>query len=575
MKKLLGVLTAAGVALGALAGTAAQAQTKNLVFLAADVPISLNLDGRAGTHFGSQTAWVNLYEPLLYHEVVGRNEEGIEVHDFNRYVSRLAESWSFDDKTLTWTFKLRRGVKGCDGSTFNADDIIYTFARGKSLTGASGIAFFLSEVASIAGFDQSVRAARRAQLDAQQAGRPVAANDATKLGEEIRKIDDYTVQFKQSAANKLFLPVLTIYSLRIMDKETMEKHATADDPWSHKYVDQVNGPSFGAYCLDKWTPEQEFRVKANKDYYGKKPYFDNVIMRRVPQSSNRLAILRTGQAQMTENLTPQEFESLRNVKGVKVGGHYLNNTLIFLANWKAKPLDNIKVRQALAHAIPYDEVLRVGYNNTGKKWNGHVPSLYPGYHKPTVDYDYNPAKAKQLLAEAGYPDGKGLEAFGNSFLLGYNADREGILGRTATVLQTELGKVGFPIKLDPLPPGQIADRLMVKKDLALGLYDLSRPIGVDAVYAMLLYFVSSEKGGLLNMTNYANPRVDELYKLAQLEGNEQKRNEYLAEAQEILQKELAWISVAEYKTQWAFNDKIKGIAIHPDNNVRWAELRMD
>ena len=575
MKKLLGVLAAAGVALGALAGTAAQAQNKNLVFLAADVPISLNLDGRAGTHFGSQTAWVNLYEPLLYHEVVGRNEEGIEVHDFNRYVSRLAESWSFDDKTLTWTFKLRRGVKGCDGSTFNADDIIYTFARGKSLTGASGIAFFLSEVASIAGFDQSVRAARRAQLDAQQAGRPVAANDATKLGEEIRKIDDYTVQFKQSAANKLFLPVLTIYSLRIMDKETMEKHATADDPWSHKYVDQVNGPSFGAYCLDKWTPEQEFRVKANKDYYGKKPYFDNVIMRRVPQSSNRLAILRTGQAQMTENLTPQEFESLRTVKGVKVGGHYLNNTLIFLANWKAKPLDNIKVRQALAHAIPYDEVLRVGYNNTGKKWNGHVPSLYPGYHKPTVDYDYNPAKAKALLAEAGYPDGKGLEAFGNSFLLGYNADREGILGRTATVLQTELGKVGFPIKLDPLPPGQIADRLMVKKDLALGLYDLSRPIGVDAVYAMLLYFVSSEKGGLLNMTNYSNPRVDELYKLAQLEGNEQKRNEYLAEAQEILQKELAWISVAEYKTQWAFNDKIKGIAIHPDNNVRWAELRMD
>ena len=575
MNKLLGVLAAAGVAMGALAATGVQAQEKSLVFVAQDVPITLNLDGRGGTHFGSQTAWVNLYEPLLYHEIVGRNEEGIEIHDFNRYVSRLAESWSFDDKTLTWTFKLRRGVKGCNGANFTADDVIYTFSRGKSLTGAAGIAFFLSEVASIKGFDQSVRAARRAQIEAQQQGRPMPTNDATKLGEEIKKVDDYTIQVTQSGANKLFLPVLTIYSLRIMDKEIMEANATADDPWSHRYVDTQNAPSFAAYCLDKWTPEQEFRVKANKDYYGKKPYFDNVIMRRVPQSANRLAILRTGQAQMTENLTPQEFESLRTARGIKVGGHYLNNTLIFLVNWKAKPFDNLKVRQALAHATPYEEIIRVGYNNTGKKWNGHVPSLYPGYHKPSIDYDYNPAKARQLLAEAGYPDGKGLEQFADSFLLSYNADREGILGRSATVLQTELGKVGFPVRLDPLPATQLADRQLVKKDLPFSLYDLSRPIGVDAVYAMLLYYVSSEKGGLLNMTNYSNARVDELYKLAQLEGNDQKRNEYLAEAQEILQKELAWISVAEYKTQWAFHEKMKGIALHPDNNVRWAELRMD
>ena len=160
MNKLLGVLAAAGVAMGALAATGVQAQEKSLVFVAQDVPITLNLDGRGGTHFGSQTAWVNLYEPLLYHEIVGRNEEGIEIHDFNRYVSRLAESWSFDDKTLTWTFKLRRGVKGCNGANFTADDVIYTFSRGKSLTGAAGIAFFLSEVASIKGFNSLTRNSR-------------------------------------------------------------------------------------------------------------------------------------------------------------------------------------------------------------------------------------------------------------------------------------------------------------------------------------------------------------------------------------------------------------------------------
>ena len=90
--------------------------------------------------------------------------------------------------------------------------------------------------------------------------------------------------------------------------------------------------------------------------------------------------------------------------------------------------------------------------------------------------------------------------------------------------------------------------------------------------ALLLFFVSQEKGGLNTMVNYSNPRVDELYASALIEGDPAKRTAQLAEAQEILAKDVAWLPVLEWKTQWAFNSKIKGIKWHADNSIRWYDL---
>ena len=105
---------------------------------------------------------------------------------------------------LAWTLalpvlqpNLRRGVKGCGGATFNADDVLYTFARAKSVSGSAPISWFLSNVASIAGFTPAV----------------FGDAEAKKLGNEVTKIDDYTVTIKQSAPNKLMLPVLTIFGI--------------------------------------------------------------------------------------------------------------------------------------------------------------------------------------------------------------------------------------------------------------------------------------------------------------------------------------------------------------------------
>lgn len=553
-------ITKTVIAAGFAAGLAGAASAADLLVLAEDVPAGLNVDGASIAIPTTQTGVDNLMEPLIYYQSAGTNDEGIGIFDFNKFEGRLAESWTFDKATLTWTFKLRRGVKGCNGATFNADDVLYTFARGKSVSGSAPIVWFLSNVASIAGFTPDVFG---------------DDPEAKKLGDEIVKIDDYTVQFRQAAPNKLFLPVLTIFGLYIFDKEIMEANATEDDPWSHNYTNNVGLPSFGPYCLQNWEKGKQFVVTANPDYYRGAAAIERVIYRKVPQSANRVAILRSGQTQLVEHLTPKEFNALRGVRGVNVAGILGNENLFIHMNFQTPPFDNIKVRQAIAHAIPYDRIIRDGYFGQASKWMGQVPSSYPGFAVSDIQYEFDLDRARELLAEAGFPNGEGLDQFGDAFDLTYVAEKESALGPIATFVRTALAEIGINVRLNPIPQTQYGDRQLVKKDLPFALNDQEKPIGVDAGYATLLFFVSASRGGLNNMVNYSDRLVDHLYAEAITEPDNDIRDGQLAEIQDILQEDVAWLPIVEWKTQWAFSENLKGLTWHADNSVRWYDLSLE
>ncbi|MDP7290069.1 MAG: ABC transporter substrate-binding protein, partial [Phycisphaerae bacterium] len=423
--------------------------------------------------------------------------------------------------------------------------------------------WFLSSVASLANFTPAVF------------GDSPEAIEAKKLGDEVKKIDDYTVEFRQSANNKLFLPVLTIFGLHIFDKELMEANATADDPWSHEYLNNKNVPSFSPWCLESWEKDKEFVVTANPDYYRGKAAIDRIIYRKVPQSGQRLVTLRAGQAQVVEHLTPKEFDSLRSASGVTVAGVLGNENLFLHMNFKTPPFDNIKLRQAIAFAIPYDRIIRDGYFGQASKWQGQIPSSYPGFHESDIQYNYDVDKAKALLAEAGFPNGEGLDQYPDAFELAYVAEKESTLGPIATLVRTALGEIGINVKLNPLPQTQYGDRQLVKKDLPFALNDQEKPIGVDAGYATQLFFVSTEKGGLNNMVNFSNDTVDALFAKAIVEGDTAVRNALLAEIQDILAEQVTWLPLVEWKTQWAFSNRIKGLTWHADNTVRWYDLSLN
>ena len=548
------------LAASALALTVAlPAAAQSLLFLAEDVPAGLNYDGPAAAIPTSQTGMVNLMEPLFGYASAGENEDGIIVPNFDEFEGRLVESWDYDPDTLTWTLNLRQGVMGCNGAEFTADDVVYTFARAKSVSGAAPIGWFLSNVASIDGFTPDV----------------FGDEAARELGDEVVALDDYTVQIRQSEPNALFLPVMTIFGLHIFDAEEMNANATDDDPWAHDYTNNVNVPSFGPYCLESWTKNEEIVFTANPDYYLGAPAIERVVMRRVPQSSNRVVVLQTGQAQLAQALTPREYDSLRDAAGVAVGGVTGNENLFVHMNFDVPPFDNPLVRQAVAHAMPYDQIIANGYFGQAERWPGVVPSGYPGFHLSDNQYDQDPDRAAELLAEAGYPNGEGLDAYGDAFALTYVAEKESTLGPIVNAIQTALREVGFPVTLNPIPQTQYGDRQLVQRDLPFAVNDQEKPIGVDAGYAIQLFFVSPEAGGLNNMVNYRNEDVDATWGQARVEPDTETRNAQVAEIQDQLMADVAWLPVVEYRTQWAFADDLNGMRWHPDNSVRFYDLSFE
>ncbi len=549
-------LAHASVAALAVAGAA---QAQDLLFLAEDVPAGLNYDGPAAAIPTSQTGMVNVMEPLFGYATNPPNEDGIVTPDFSTFEGRLVESWEYDAETLTWTLNLRQGVTGCDGATFTADDVLYTFARGKSVSGAAPIGWFLSNVASIANFTPDV-----------------FGDDAAKeLGDEIRKIDDYTVTIRQSEPNALFLPVLTIFGLHIFDKELMEANATAEDPWAHDYTNNVNVPSFGPYCVESWTKDDEIVFAANPDYYRGAPAIERVVMKKVPQSSNRVVVLRSGQAQLVQALTPREYDSLRGANGISVGGVSGNENLFVHMNFDVEPFDNPLIRRAVAHSIPTQQIIENAYFGQATPWQGHVPSSYPGYHVSETQYPYDPEGAAALLAEAGFPGGAGLEAFGEAFQLTYVSEKETTLGPIVNAIATAMREIGFPVTLNPIPQTQYGDRQLVKRDLPFAVNDQEKPIGVDAGYAVQLFFVSPEAGGLNNMVNYRNAEMDALWSQARVESDPAARDAMLATIQDTLMADVVWAPVVEYNTQWAFSESLKGLQWHPDNSVRFFDLSFE
>jgi peptide/nickel transport system substrate-binding protein len=542
-----------------LAVAAPAARAADLLYLAEDVPAGLDYDGPSVSVNTSQVGFINLMEPLIdYPYAAQPNDEGIRKLDFTRFEGRLIESWEHDLPTHSWIMHLRQGVKSCAGNVFSADDLIYTLARGKSVSGTAPINWFLASLGSIAGFDRSV-----------------FTGGSKDLGDAVVKIDDQTVRIRQSSDNALLLTVMTVYSMAPFDSAEMKKHATPEDPWSHIYANTVNSPGFGAYCLERWVKDDEFVMRANPDYYRGKPAIDRVVIKRVPQSSNRALTLRSGQAQLTQRLTGREFDTLRKAPGVHVAGIYGNEVLALNLNWKTPPFDNPKLRQAIAAAMPYRQIVSIGYSGQARKWDALYTEFLNGYIKPKTQYAQDLDKARQLLAEAGYPGGKGLEQYASSLKLTYTSERESYLGPIATTIQSALGDVGIPIQLDPMPQTQANDHRFVKKDLPMGISDTEKPVGPDVLYATKLFFVSTGAGGVNNIVNYSNPEVDRLFAQALVEPDAAKREPMAQSIQEIVQSDLAWVPLVETKTQWAFSDKLHGITWHPDNSLRLFELRLD
>lgn len=540
---------------GGSSGGSGATAVDTLSYLASDVPNGFDWDGPNGavptTQFGMDQCFGRLVQYKL------TEKKGILQPDFGKLEGQLAESWTQDG--LVWTFKLRQGIKSPAGNEFTADDVVWLAERAKAVSGASPIAWFLYNVSSVMGAENLA---------------PNATADDKKLNGEVVKVDKFTIKITQQKPNKLFPGVMSIFAMSMIDSTEAKKHATSSDPYASSWVnsDGAKTAGYGPYKLVSLETGHQATFEANPGWKGSglpQPAVKTFTMSKIPQTSVRVGSLQAGGGtKITDDLTSRDWKQLSSLNNVKVFSLYGNQNTYIFTNFKVKPFDNKLLRQALAYAMPYDAIANSIYFGTAKRWQGCVPSTYPGY-KQIGTYSENLAKAKELLAQAGYPNGKGLEKFSDALSLYYVAEKQDQLQPLAALIQTALKKIGVPIQLSPIPQSDYGKRQLVTKDLPLAIDDQEKPIAADAGYAIQLFFVTGSKGGLNNMMNYSNAQVDDLWlNKAKNEADIDKRNELLGQIQEIIMDDVAWIPLVEWKTQVAGTTNLTDYAYNPDNSIQ-------
>lgn len=524
-------------------GSGGGSTSKPLVMLDSEVAPSLDNDGVAAADPALQQALENIREPLVTYPTT--DDGGILKPSYtvapNGFKPDLAASYS--KKGLVWTFKLRKGVRSCAGNELTADDVVYTFGRAKSVSGAAPVAWFLGNVGGVFG---------------PEAVAPKAPGSAKQLHGEVKKVDRYTVQFKQTGPNDLFPRILTIFPLYIFDSKAMKQNATAQDPWSHKYTDTKDAPGFGPYCLTKWTKGSEINLKSNPKYWRGQPKYTNIVLRQVPSDSDRVAAITSGQADVVTALTPKEFQQIGKSGQATVYTWQNTRVLGLGINYAYPPFKSPQgtlIRQAIAYAMPYQDIVNNDYLGEAKKWNGLIESNFYGFN-PITTYNTDLAKAKALMAQAGYPGGKGLPK-SQAFTLNYVAERATLLEPIANRIKSSLAQIGIPIQLAPISQAEENTRELTKFDMGMFLRDYNRPLGPDVGYATLLWYVSAKGHGLEPSVNYASTAVDTEFGKSQATTGA-NRLAALGAIQTQVMKDLPLVPMVEVSSQLAVRKGITG-----------------
>ncbi len=325
----------------------------------------------------------------------------------------LAEKVDLSDDGLTYTFKLRRGVKFHNGREVTAEDVKYSIERSVNPeTQSPGQGFF----ASIAGFDD------------------MTSGKAKELS-GITVVDPYTIRIQLSRPDATFLHVMAINFSFVVPREEVEK-------WGTDFGKHPVGT--GAFRMTEWTLGQRVVFERNPDYYRPGlPKLDRIEFQVGQEPNVALLRLQRGEVDILgDGIPPARFLQVKNdpkFKDLIVEGGQLHTGYVTM-NVRMKPFDNVDVRRAVNMAINKERIVKI-INNRAVVANQPLPPAMPGYDPNYKGYPYDPAKAKELLAKAGYPDGFETQ------LYAMNTDPN---PRIAQAIQQDLAAIGIRAEIRSL-----------------------------------------------------------------------------------------------------------------------------
>jgi peptide/nickel transport system substrate-binding protein len=354
-----------GASMVALSASAALAQTpKDTVVMAKQIDDIISLDPAEAFEFSGVEVNANVYDKLI----------GVDLAKGNALVGELATSWTVSADNLTYTFKLRPGVKFHSGNALTAADVVYSFQRAVTLNKSPG--FILTQF----GFTKD------------------------NVLEKVKATDDTTVVITVSKpyAPTFFLNCLTSGVASIVDTKTVKANEK-DGDFGNAWL-KANSAGSGAYSIKSFRPNEQFALEANAAWYKGTPKNKRVIVRHVAEPASQRLLLEKGDIDYARNLSKDQLAAIKGKPDITVSQGDKGYILYLGLNQKNPNLAKPEVQEALKWLVDYESIER---NIVAGTYNQHESFLPKGFLGAIIEkpYKFDPVKAKELLAKAGLKDG--------------------------------------------------------------------------------------------------------------------------------------------------------------------------
>jgi peptide/nickel transport system substrate-binding protein len=492
---MMWILMIVGVALSGI-GAASQQQGQQVI------RIAIGLEPNTFVPARQDTTLVSCMLSYMLETLVYLTPEG-------KFEPLLATEWSISPDHLEYTFKIREGVKFHDGTPLNAEAVKFNLDK-------------LLQPCPLCGFIGPL--------------------------ERVEVVDEYTVKliYKKPFAPALLgltWPVAAIGSptaFQEMGEEKFSEHPVGTGPFK----------------MEEWVHGARVVMVRNEDYWGKPAIPQRLEWIIAPEGGTRSAMVLAGDVDVAYQppvVDIPRFQAAPNVDVISVP----STRIMFVGiNTTKPPLDKKEIRHALNYAVDAEAIANKILLGAGTPDHAPLPSSFFGYHEIGF-YDYNPSKAKELLAEAGYPNGFNV--------IFYHPTGRYILDtEVAQAIQSYLADVGVKAELRTMDwPTYVGSLRKPREESPFDLALLGWGPLPDAHHMYSMFHSSQQPPVSLNIAFYSNPEVDRLLDEASTEFDLDKRSELYRQAWQIIWDDAPWIFLYTQNMVLAVNAKLKGLFTYP------------
>ncbi len=455
-----------------------------------------------------------------------------------KLVPGLAESWKISPDGLTYTFTLRRGVKFHSNDKFqpsrdfNADDVLFSYYR---------------------------QADPKHPFHTAVAGKTFAYFEGKGMGaivDSLEKVDDYTVRYHLKHPEAAFLVDLAASFMSILSAEYANKMKQVGTP---DLID-TEGIGTGPFQFKSYQKDAIIRYKAFAKHWRGRPKVDDLLYAITPDASVRYAKLKAGECHVMTYPKPADLLAMQTDPSLKLINSPGLNVGYIAFNVQKKPFDNKLVRQALRMAIDKAAILKNVYQGAADPAKNPFPPALWGHNDKIVDASYDPAKAKALLAKAGFPNGFALDLWHLPIQRPYNPDGK----RMAVMVQADWAKIGVKVNLVTFDWAEYLKRTKQGEHQVV-MFGWSAGADPDEFIGPNLGCEASTQGGS-NLARWCNKDFEALYQQAKITSVQAERAKLYQQAQAIMFEEAPWIPIAHAKLTTPVRKEVTGYVNDPQSN---------